>query len=213
MRKKTYPPLTEEQKQLVEDNVKLVPFMFGKNTWVLNFYHDSDEAVADGYFALVMAAMHFHKERGIEFNTYATRAIYGYWARQKVFFGRGKRFAEQMPYSLDRPVSQKHTSVADEETLGDTIPSDTDIEKETHSKMLAEKVKSAAQQTTLCSFRDPSKAYECGMPIISGTITPRKLPALITSPINGCMKSSGKSITGFSNLWEGFSHCNVKQTF
>lgn len=160
MRKKTYPPLTEEQKQLVEDNVKLVPFMFGKNTWVLNFYHDSDEAVADGYFALVMAAMHFHKERGIEFNTYATRAIYGYWARQKVFFGRGKRFAEQMPYSLDKPVSQKHTSVADEETLGDTIPSNTDIEKETNSKMLAEKVKSSAKQTTLCSFRDPDKAYE-----------------------------------------------------
>ncbi len=76
MRWPKMPPLTAEQSQLAADNFPLVLFAV-RQLWRVNPMVSllEDDAIGEGYLALVKAARIFNPARGIKFSTYAMRAI------------------------------------------------------------------------------------------------------------------------------------------
>ena len=68
-------PLTDDQRALVEDNMKLVPYMLNKCDipyWKMRA--DEDDFMQSGYLALCMAAASYDSSQG-KFSTYACTAI------------------------------------------------------------------------------------------------------------------------------------------
>lgn len=76
MRWPKMPPLTDEQSQLAADNFPLVLFAI-RQLWRRNPIVSllEDDAIGEGFLALVKAARAFKPERGVKFNTYAMRTI------------------------------------------------------------------------------------------------------------------------------------------
>ena len=66
--------LTEKQKKLVEDNIKLVPYTM--NRYFSTYKADSkEEMYGDAYLALVLAAKNYKEENGVSFSTYAVKTV------------------------------------------------------------------------------------------------------------------------------------------
>ncbi len=68
-------PLTAEQRQLAADNFPLVLFAVRK-LWLNPMVSElEDDAIGEGFLALVRAARAFDPKRGIKFSSYAMPAI------------------------------------------------------------------------------------------------------------------------------------------
>lgn len=66
--------LTEKQKKLVEDNIKLVPYTM--NRYFSGYKADSkEEMYGDAYLALVLAAKNYKEDSGCSFSTFAVKSI------------------------------------------------------------------------------------------------------------------------------------------
>lgn len=84
--------LTEEQKILVQDNIKLVHFVIQKYLHIHPSNPDYEEYVQTGSEALCKVASRFNPELGIKFSTYATTSIYGYLMQfRRNYFSTGTR--------------------------------------------------------------------------------------------------------------------------
>ncbi len=65
--------MTERQKKLVENNIKLAYYIAKK--WSGNYGIDKEEALSAAQYGLVKAAIGFTEERGVKFATYAARVM------------------------------------------------------------------------------------------------------------------------------------------
>lgn len=154
MEKRSYPQLTKEQQRLVEENANLVPYMFNRNTWVMDFYHDEDEAIGDGFYSLCVAAIHYNGQKQVAFSTYASNAVLKNWRNKRRFCYRGKRFADKMPYSLDAKLFDG------ESTLADYIQSDSDVEDETIANSFCQRMRDLARKCIFKHSRHPDRDFD-----------------------------------------------------
>lgn len=120
--------MTEDQKKLVEDNMKLAYHYVHK--YGFSFGLDFDDAVQIASLGLCYAAMKFDPSRKISFSTYA----YTCMTNQFLQLNRKKnakcRNFEEV--SIDSELLSESGEVIG--NLADTIPSNIDIELETVSK-------------------------------------------------------------------------------
>ena len=65
--------LTDEQRQIVVDNLGLAHYAAGK--FNINFDYDHEEVIAISYYGLVLAALGFDPDKGVKFSTYAVKSI------------------------------------------------------------------------------------------------------------------------------------------
>lgn len=93
-------PLTDEQRALVEDNMKLVPYMLKRfDVPYQKMISDEDDLMQIGYLALCMAAIAYDAAYG-KFSTYACAAIKNAIIKQ-----------------IDKETNVSELSVEDEATL------------------------------------------------------------------------------------------------
>ena len=172
MRKKTYPPLTEEQKQLVEDNMKLVPYTLEKCAWAVDACGDYEDAVADGYYSLIRAAIAYRPNQKVSFSTYACKAMCLQWAQRLQYRTKKKRYADKMPYSLDRKL--KDDGEVDDMTLGDTIPGPLNVENAVNEKIVSAQVCRLAKEKLAKSSKNPDRDYDIWYSRSFGNYTTRE---------------------------------------
>lgn len=65
--------LTDEQRQIVVDNLGLAHYTAGK--FNNNFDYDHEEVIAISYYGLVLAVLGFDPDREVKFSTYAVKSI------------------------------------------------------------------------------------------------------------------------------------------
>ena len=65
--------LTDEQRQIVVDNLGLAHYTAGK--FNINFDYDHEEVIAISYYGLVLAVLGFDPDKGVKFSTYAVKSI------------------------------------------------------------------------------------------------------------------------------------------
>ena len=122
-------PLTPEQKQMVEDNIKLA--YFALNKYRTQFEHlDPEDILSTCFIGLCKAARGFNPELGIAFSTYAMTAMYRRIINDLV---RGKQQVE--PIYLEEIKRQEDSTF-----WQDIIGSDDSMEDEIICKMLGERI-------------------------------------------------------------------------
>lgn len=104
--------LTDEQRKLVEDNMKLVGFTLGKYFTEMLRTHsgDSDDMCSIGYLGLCKAAASYDSEKGA-FSTYAVGGIKNEIIREIQWRNRKQRDQKNIAYSLNE-VYTDHASGA-----------------------------------------------------------------------------------------------------
>lgn len=120
------PPLTPEQKHIVEKNIRLVAFTIQKYVSPAAVQmHGFDDLFQSGCVGLVRAAATFRSSSGNQFSTYATRcilnAVYGYMRPGKAKCRTGKVIS--LDASIQPPKAEKPCTVAD--TLHDRETTET----------------------------------------------------------------------------------------
>ena len=126
MNKKQQIPLTDEQRQLVEDNVKLVP-------WTINRFGlhrasgNAQDTYCDGYEGLCRAAARYNPERGT-FSTYATTSIRKWILRKPQYANTKGRAHYKTMVSLDKLSSRDVVGRAD--TFLDMLTDGEDVFRE-----------------------------------------------------------------------------------
>lgn len=105
----------EERNRLVEENMRLVPFMIRKMYPYCADWNRFEDLYSEGYLALVKAATLYDPERGEKFSSYACKAIFRRANRQKMQteyvvhvpvykaeeIGKDERWEEYQALSLD----------------------------------------------------------------------------------------------------------------
>lgn len=84
--------LTEEQRQLVLDNMNLVRFLFNKSIYFSRKWEFKDDIIQDGMEGLCLAAARYRPDKGVAFSTFASMYILGYMKRQIREFNYGGVF-------------------------------------------------------------------------------------------------------------------------
>lgn len=84
--------LTEEQRQLVLDNMNLVGFLFNKSIYFSRKWEFQDDIIQDGYEGLCLAAARYCPDKGVAFSTFASMYILGYMKRRIREFNYGGVF-------------------------------------------------------------------------------------------------------------------------
>lgn len=123
----TLPPLTDDQRAMVEANTGLIAFVLNRRRTPVSEW---DDAFQDGVFGLMRAAQKFDPDRGFQFSTYAVT-----WIRQAVQKGRGvaeganyRSAADwygteyRPPVSIDAEITTK--GAVDSQTLGSYLRDD-----------------------------------------------------------------------------------------
>lgn len=130
--------LDDEQRKLVEENMKLVPFIIGR--YFGSIRQQDDDMMSVGYMALCFAALKFDPSRGIKFSTYAARVIINEmrdYAAQK--------FKAVIQTGMSETSLNIRPFDDDEDEIIDTIvDTDVDIEKEVFSKMTRDELRELA---------------------------------------------------------------------
>lgn len=115
----SWPALTDEQRQRVEDNLGLVGWVLRRRNTPADEWDDS---FADGVLGLIRAAQMFDPERGFSLSTYAVN-----WIRQGVGRGRHLTLGANYRRTTERgedwvaPLSLD-VDLADDLTLADLMP-------------------------------------------------------------------------------------------
>lgn len=113
--KKYFPALNDAQRALVEQNVKLVGYLLQRNHWAVLAYQGSKEdAVADGYIALMSAAYTYDPERGVQFSTYACQCIRKMWVNHKAHSEHDCRKANTHAVSLETSMYREKQHESDQ---------------------------------------------------------------------------------------------------
>lgn len=133
--KKTDRPLTDEERALVEENEKLVPFIANKYDWCKHIYGSIDDAIGDGYIALCIAAQTYDAGRGYAFTTYASKLIFRQFAMRRQMDQTMRRNPGKRPLRLDWNVPGK------EITLAELVPSSDDTEEKVFNREMARSLK------------------------------------------------------------------------
>ena len=136
--KKIDRPLTDEERALVEENEKLVPFIANKYDWCKHIYGSIDDAIGDGYIALCIAAQTYDAGRGYAFTTYASKLIFRQFAMRRQMDQTMRRNPGKRPLHLDWNVPGR------EITLGEVVPSGEDIEEKVINLEMARSLKHTA---------------------------------------------------------------------
>lgn len=141
-RRKTHYDLTEEQRDLVADNMALVPFVINKK-FGRTMANDED-VVSEGYIALCIAAATFDEGRGGKFSTYATAVIINRTRRLIRTKKMKKRAKDDEVISLDAPIM----GMDEDAFVGDTVSASHETieeeyirqERQRHLRRLAAKI-------------------------------------------------------------------------
>lgn len=96
--RRDYPKLTDEQKQLVEDNMRLV---YKVATEVYQGVYEYDDLVQMGSLGLCLAAIDYDPDKGVAFSTFATTCIKRAIFRHNQIMTKKKRDHRLEAYSLD----------------------------------------------------------------------------------------------------------------
>lgn len=136
--KKIDRPLTDEERALVEENKKLVPFIANKYDWCKRVYGSIDDAIGDGYIALCIAAQTYDAGRGYAFTTYASKLIFRQFVMRRQMDQTMRRNPGKRPLRLDWNAPGK------EITLGELVPSSDDIEEKVLNAEMARSLKHTA---------------------------------------------------------------------
>lgn len=92
--------MEEKARARIEDNIKLVYFIYGRLAQSELFFRYRDDLISDGFFGLVKAAQKFDDSRGVKFASFATACI-----RNQIFMGLRKlRKQTAHETSLDAPI-------------------------------------------------------------------------------------------------------------
>lgn len=160
----------EERNRLVEENMKLVPYMIRKMYPYCSDWNRYEDLYSEGYLALIKAADMFDPSFGVKFSTYACKAIFRYANRQKMrteyvvhvpFYkaeeiGKDERWEEFQTLSLDARNAELKTlmsSLSDERV---------DVEGEVLSKICLEQAMKSLQprQQFIVEERMIGKTFE-----------------------------------------------------
>lgn len=136
--KKIESQLTDKERELVEANKKLVPFIANKYDWCKMVYGSMEDAIGDGYIALCIAAQNYDASRGYLFSTYASKLIFRQFAMHRQTDATKRRNPGKSPLRLDWNVPGK------EITLGEVVPSSDDIEEKVLNAEMARSLKHTA---------------------------------------------------------------------
>ena len=136
--KKIDRPLTPEERALVEENEKLVPFIANKYDWCRRVYGSIEDAIGDGYIALCIAAQTYDAGRGYAFTTYASKLIFRQFAMRRQMDQTMRRNPGKSPLHLDWKVPGK------EITLGELVPSEKNTEESVLNLEMARSLKQTA---------------------------------------------------------------------
>lgn len=109
---------------MVEENLKLVPWLLNQNRWAIKVCGGEEDAMQVGYLGLIKAAMHYDCAKGYTFATYAGYCIRRRWAGQLEYSLRTMRNNGLTPFSLDCPIANHRNGESPKGpiTLGDLIP-------------------------------------------------------------------------------------------
>ena len=134
--------MTAQECELVEANLKLVPYVVNKNLWCREIYGTIDDAISAGYIALCHAAQGYTPSRG-RFSTYACMAIFRELARGRQLSNNKCRKAPGPVLSLDRKIP------GTDRYLGEVIPARGDLEREMIAQATAERLEAMAHRRGL----------------------------------------------------------------
>lgn len=129
--------MTAQECELVEANLKLVPYVVNKNLWCREIYGSIDDAISAGYIALCHAAQGYTPTRG-RFSTYACMAIFRELARGRQLANNKCRKAPGPVLSLDRKIP------GTDRYLGEVVPAIGDLERETVMHATLERLEAMA---------------------------------------------------------------------
>lgn len=121
-------PLTDAERQLVEDNIQLVYHMAYAMAQRRELIRDAlDDAIGEGMVGLMKAAVYYEPERGAQFSTFACNCI-----RQQIqnMVQRELREKNHVIISLDDTISQGTMDRAGAKRWEDALESGADTEAE-----------------------------------------------------------------------------------
>jgi RNA polymerase sporulation-specific sigma factor len=107
--------MTAEQTNLVESNIRLVYYLYGRLAKTEQVIRYGDDLISEGMFGLIKAAKAFEKDKGVKFSTFAARCISN---EIKMFLRRANKWTAEV--SLEAPVAKDE--YGGELSLADVIP-------------------------------------------------------------------------------------------
>lgn len=131
--------LTDEQRQLVEDNMKLVPYVVNR------FYNSTvvevDELISMGYIALCEAAKRYRRMSKTKFSTYACRCILLYLKGEIRKIYASHHIDECEIVSLNQVVPLEHPGYHEDELIDLIIDESVDVQDEVERKATYDNVR------------------------------------------------------------------------
>lgn len=92
--------MDEKTKNKVEENIRLVYFVFGKMAHCSLFFRYKEDLVSEGFIGLIRAAEKFDESRGVKFVSFAATCIHN----QILMAVRKLRKQAEHETSLDAPI-------------------------------------------------------------------------------------------------------------
>ena len=130
--------LDDNGRKLVEENMRLVPFIIKRYFGPHNL--QDDDMMSIGYLALCKAALKYDQNRGVKFTTYASRAIINDLRDD----ARDKFKPLIQTGMMEASLNQKLTDDDEDEIIDKIVDPDVDIEKEVFSRMTCAELRELA---------------------------------------------------------------------
>ena len=130
--------LDDNERKLVEENMRLVPFIIKR--YFGPHHLQDDDMMSIGYLALCKAALKYDQNRGVKFTTYASRAIINDLRDD----ARDKFKPLIQTGMMEASLNQKLTDDDEDEIIDKIADPDVDIEKEVFSRMTCAELRELA---------------------------------------------------------------------
>lgn len=112
--------MTQEQEKLVEDNMKLVYYVYKKVFSIKDGGREREELIQEGMLGLVKASLKYDKSKNITFATFAYQCIL---RQMQMYLRNNKPRLEASPLSLSATIKDVE---GDQLTIGDMVATDDD---------------------------------------------------------------------------------------